>query len=537
MNIRCWLVAALSLTVFLARHGAAESPEKISFNADVRPILSDKCFACHGFDSKKRQANLRLDTLEGATTPVDGGVAIVPGDLEKSQLWQRINSSDQSTLMPPASSHKNLTAEEKETLKRWIVQGAPYQKHWAFEALAPITPPQASVVNPIDAFISARLATEGLKLSPVADKEVLVRRVAFALTGLPPTITQVDAYLNDSSADAYEKMVDRFLDSQHYGEEMARHWLDVARYADTHGMHLDNERQTWAYRDWVIGAFNRNLTFDQFTIEQLAGDLLPNATQAQLTATGFNRCNVTTSEGGSINEELLYRYAVDRASTTMQAWLGLTGGCAVCHDHKFDPITQKEFYSFYAFFNSAADPAMDGNALLTQPVLKLTSDEAKEKLAALDRSLAEKQKQIDEEAAHTPYKDPAESVGSGDASTPTVQVIETVWMEDEFPAGGKLQASPGQPTQFVSASEENKVYSGQKSVKRTDPGLAQDVWDNAKKPLRIPAQAKIFAYVWLDPSNAPKSIMLQFFKNGWDHRAVWGDYDVIPWEPPVRLSA
>ena len=366
---RCWMLAALSLITLPDQFTQAEIPEKLSFNTHVRPILSDKCFACHGFDSKKRQAELRLDTLEGATAVVEGVAAIVPGQLDKSQLWQRVNSTDPDDIMPPPSSHKKLTDDEKEILRRWIEQGAPYQKHWAFESIQPVAPPASPSANPIDAFVAARLASAQLKLAPPAEKEILVRRVAFALTGLPPTIEQVDAYMGDASMDAYDKMVDRFLDSQHFGEEMARHWLDVARYADTHGMHLDNERQTWAYRDWVIGSFNRNMPFDQFTIEQLAGDLLPNPTYEQLTATGFNRCNVTTSEGGSINEELLYRYAVDRASTTMQAWLGLTGGCAVCHDHKFDPITQKEFYSFYAFFNSAADPAMDGNAMSTQPVL------------------------------------------------------------------------------------------------------------------------------------------------------------------------
>ncbi len=529
---RYWLLAALSFVAIINSSTHADVPEKLSFNTHVRPILSDKCFACHGFDSKKRQADLRLDTVEGATTAAEGkAAAIVPGQVEKSELWLRINATDASEIMPPPTSHKALTPDEKEILKRWIEQGAVYQKHWAFENIGNIAPPARPAANPIDAFIVDRLAREGLQPAAQASQEVLVRRVAFALTGLPPTIAEVDTYLNDSSMDAYEKMVDRFLDSEHFGEEMARHWLDVARYADTHGMHLDNERQTWAYRDWVIGAFNRNLPFDQFTIEQLAGDLLPEATQDQLTATGFNRCNVTTSEGGSINEELLYRYAVDRASTTMQAWLGLTGGCAVCHDHKFDPITQKEFYSFYAFFNSAADPAMDGNALLTQPVLKLHSAETKDKLAALDQSIAEKQKLLDAEAAQLVYADPADPIKADVEMPPqpSMRVVENVWMEDEFPTGGKLHASPGAPTQFVTAGGDNQVFSGKKSVKRSDAGLAQDVWDNATRPLKLPGQGKIFAYVWMDPANTPKSIMLQFFKNGWDHRAVWGDYDAIDW--------
>ncbi|MCY2981375.1 MAG: PSD1 and planctomycete cytochrome C domain-containing protein [Planctomycetota bacterium] len=504
---------------------AASERETISFNIHVRPILSDKCFACHGFDSTKRQAELRLDTSEGSRENHNGRAAIVGKDLAASEMWRRITTTDESELMPPAESHKTLSAKEKEIIRLWIEQGAIYQKHWAFEDLAKSELPlNETATHPIDAFIASRLAEHSLKLAPEAEKETLIRRVAFALIGLPPTVEEVELYLEDSSADAYEKMVDRYLASQRFGEEMARHWLDVARYADTHGMHLDNERQTWAYRDWVISAFNRNLPFDRFTIEQLAGDLLPEPTTDQIVATGFNRCNVTTSEGGSIDDELIYRYAVDRASTTMQTWLGLTGGCAVCHDHKFDPITQKEFYQFYAFFHSAADPAMDGNALLTQPVLKLQTEEFREQLKAMDSDIAVKQQQIAAEVMKVNYVDPASI-----APPPLISATETVWMEDDFPPSGKVQASPGAPTQFVAASEGNQVLSGQRSLKRTDKGLAQDVWDQATIPLTISAEANIFANVWLDPANPPRSIMLQFFKGGWNHRAVWGDYNAIEW--------
>lgn len=505
-------------------------PDKILFNQHVRPILSDKCFACHGFDSKKRQAELRLDTEEGALTGHGDSTPITPGNLDKSEVWKRIIATDSESVMPPKETHKSLTAREIEIVKRWIEQGAAYQKHWAFEppvAALPTVANNNGQLNPIDLFIEQRLNREGLALSPEASKEILIRRVSFALTGLPPTIAETERFLSDTSPDAYESMVDRYLANEHFGEEMARHWLDVARYADTHGMHLDNERQTWAYRDWVVSAFNRNLPFDAFTKDQIAGDLAPNATPEQLIATGYNRCNVTTSEGGSIDDELLYRYAVDRASTTMQTWMGLTGGCAVCHDHKFDPITQKEFYSFYAFFNSAADPAMDGNALLTQPVLKLENEESRAKLAQFDAQIMSKQQEIDSAVAKVTYNDPAKI-----EPAPTAVTIEDIWMDDDFPSTGKLQASPGAPTMFVSADAGTAVFSGQKALKRTDAGLAQDVWEGASVPLNIPQDGVLFAYVWLDPSNAPRSIMMQYFKNGWMHRGVWGDYEVIPWGAP-----
>ncbi len=351
----------------------------------------------------------------------------------------------------------------------------------------------------------------------------MIRRVAFALTGLPPTIEELDRFLADTSEQAYESMVDRYLQSTHFGEEMARHWLDVARYADTHGMHLDNERETWAYRDWVVRAFNNNLPFDQFTIEQLAGDLLPNPTQDQLIATGYNRCNVTSSEGGSIDAELLYRYAVDRTSTTMQTWMGLTGGCAVCHDHKFDPISQRDFYSMYAFFNSAADPAMDGNALLTEPVIRIESEATKRKIVELDQQLSEVAKRMDELAKSVAYTDPATLV-----PPPQPSEAETIWLDDSFPDGGNITAA-GAPLQFVEANESLGVASSKKAIQRTEPGLGQDVWESTSNPLSVPYEGKLIAYVWLDPKNPPKSIMLQYKKNEWQHRAVWGDYDAIPW--------
>ncbi|MBU6239962.1 MAG: DUF1553 domain-containing protein [Planctomycetes bacterium] len=529
MAYRCILAGLIlpwTLTLSMCVFSSARAEDALTFNRDIRPILADKCFACHGFDEKKRESGLRLDTQEGATSPRDGVTAIVPGNLNESAAWQRILSQDPDLKMPPPESHKELDPSEIERIKKWIEQGAAYQKHWAFEPIAHANVPAmpSGGRNPIDAFLAERLGRESLSMAPEADKSVLIRRVAFALTGLPPTLQELETYLGDDSADAYEKMVDRYLKSIHYGEEMARHWLDIARYADTHGLHLDNERQMWAYRDWVVNSFNRNQTFDQFTIEQLAGDLLPNPSQDQLTATGFNRCNVTTSEGGSIDDEYYYRYAVDRTSTMAATWMGLTAGCAVCHDHKFDPISAKEFYSMYAFFNASADPAMDGNALLTQPVMKLEKSDDGQKLAEMDQRISQAVAELEQAVQKLTYNDPAKAEPRIEPMT-----LETVWMDDAFPPDGNLFASPGQPTMFVSSDANNPVFSGSKSLKRTDPGLAQDVWDQAKTPLAIPQQGKIFAQVYLDPSNMPQSIMIQFFKNGWLHRAMWGNYDAIPW--------
>lgn len=403
------LALAISLTAASVTHAGEEV---LRFNRDIRPVLAETCFRCHGPGVKK--AGLRLDQRDAALKASESGeIPIVPGKIEESEIIRRILSDDESEVMPPPSAKKPLTPEQKNLLKRWVEQGAPYEPHWSYttpvkDPIPHLEKPASSTANPIDAFIAGRLQREGLTMSPEADKETLIRRVAFALTGLPPTPREVDAFLGDSSAKSYENMVERYLFSPRYGEEMARHWLDVARYADTHGLHLDNERQMWPYRDWVIKSFNDNQPFDRFTVEQLAGDLLPTPTTDQLVATGFNRCGVTTSEGGSIEAEWYFRNAVERASTMAETWMGMTAGCAVCHDHKFDPLSAQEFYSLYAFFYSAAGPAMDGNALLHEPTLKLPTPSQKEKLAALDAQLAEVRKELDKTRRSLAYRDPAE---------------------------------------------------------------------------------------------------------------------------------
>ncbi len=517
------LSAVLPLLVLGSIPGFA-APGSVQFNRDIRPLLSDNCFACHGFDAKKRKAGLRLDTAEGAFAPnKDGRVAIKPGDLAGSELWKRLQTTDPDDVMPPPETHKSLTAAQKDTLKRWIEQGASYQKHWAFEPIASPTIPPAqpgqTSWNPIDRFIAARLATDGLKPSPEADRTTLIRRLSFDLRGLPPTVAEVDAFLADTESKAYERLVERFLDTPQYGEQMARHWLDVARYADTHGMHLDNERQMWAYRDWVVSAFNRNLPFDRFTVEQLAGDQLPSPTQDQFVATGFNRCNVTTGEGGSIDAEWLFRYAVDRASTTAQTWLGLTAGCAVCHDHKFDPVSQKEFYSLYAFFYSSADPAMDGNALRTMPTVQLMAEEDTKRIADFDAGIRSAEDQLNTAVDRLVYVDPATL-----DPRPAARDEDVVWFDEEIPAGFRVQGSPG----FVTV-DAGQVFSGKKALRRQETGLGQDVFEADAGRLAVPAQARLYAHAYLDPANPPKAIMLQFNTDGWDHRAVWGDPDAIGW--------
>jgi hypothetical protein len=329
---------------------------RVDFTRQIRPLLSDRCFRCHGPDASRRKAELRLDLREGAFKKLPAGWAIVkPGDPAKSELVRRITTEEIEDAMPPAESHLSLSEDEKALLARWVAEGADYKPHWSFAPVPIITPPSApgsAPLNPIDAFVRARLEPEGLAPAPSAPREVLIRRVAFDLTGLPPSLDEIDAFLADRSPGAYDRMVDRYLESPAYGERMAVDWLDLARYADTYGYQNDVERDMSAYRDWVVEAFNRNLPYDQFLTWQLAGDLLPGATREQRIATAFNRLHRQTNEGGSVEEEFRTEYVVDRVNTFGTAMLGLTVECARCHDHRFDPITQRDYYALSAFFNS-----------------------------------------------------------------------------------------------------------------------------------------------------------------------------------------
>lgn len=522
-----WLglgLAALGGTAGLA--GAAEAgPSHVQFNRDIRPILSDTCFPCHGFDAGKRKADLRLDIPEGATAPHKGWQAIKPGDLAGSELWRRINSRDPKVMMPPPSSGKKLWPEQISTLRDWIQAGAVYQKHWAF--VAPVRPELPAVKkadwprNDIDRFILATLEAKHLEPNPEADKETLIRRVTLDLTGLPPTPAEVDAFLADHEPGAYERVVDRLLDSPRYGEEMARYWLDVARYGDTHGLHLDNERSIWPYRDWVVSAFNTNLSYDKFTIWQLAGDLLPSPTREEMVASGFNRCNVSTSEGGAIDEEFQVRYAIDRVATTSTAWMGLTMGCAVCHDHKLDPITQKEFYEVFAIFNNISENAMDGNALLPPPSMQLPTPEQSKEIAGFDNQIKDLESKLHDAVSSLGYADPAIVTNA-----PKPAAKEIIWVEDDFPAKAKVHND--QPGKWVTR-DEGPVLSGERSLRRSAKGLHQVYFEEGPEPLTVQPGDKFFAYVYLDPKDPPKAIMLQYHTDNWDHRANWGDQDVIPY--------
>jgi len=378
---------ALGLGLLLASPPRVAADDKVQYNRDIQPILLEHCLACHGADAEARKADLRLDVRDDA---IEMG-AIEPGDPDASSLVERIHSTEPLEVMPPPQAHKTLTDEEKELLTRWIAQGAEYQAHWALVGPVRPDPPKVQdeswIRNPIDGFVLAKMEANGLKPAPEADRRTLARRVSLDLTGLPPKPADVEAFVNDQSANAYEKYVDALLESPAWGEHRGRYWLDVARYADTHGYHFDNYREMWSYRDWVINAFNQNMPFDQFTIEQLAGDLIPGATLDQQIASGFNRNAMSTNEGGTIAEENLVEYTRDRTETVSATWLGLTMGCAVCHDHKFDPISQREFFELSAFFNNTTQGAYDGNIKDTPPVIVVPDPDDRDRWAELPAAI------------------------------------------------------------------------------------------------------------------------------------------------------
>ena len=373
----------------------------IDFNRDIRPILSENCFYCHGQDANKREGKLRLDVRKAAIAHD----AFVPGEAEKSEIIYRVETDDEDDLMPPPDSNRILTTEEKELLRRWVDEGAQYQDHWAFVAPEKSEPPcvedQQWPQNPIDHFVLAKLEGLGVSPSPEANRETLIKRLSIDLIGLPPTPAEVDAFLNDQSPEAYEKLVDRLLASPHYGERMALPWLDAARYADSNGFQQDGDTWQWLWRDWVVQALNDDIPFDQFTIWQLAGDLLPNATNEQKVATGFNRNHLNNGEGGAIPEEQRFVILFDRMETTATTWLGLTATCAQCHDHKYDPLTMKDYYSMMDAFNRVPESGRPGRQSsrirVANPFIELPTKENKERIAAFEAEIKGLQKAADKE--------------------------------------------------------------------------------------------------------------------------------------------
>lgn len=378
---KCLLVLVPSLSV----------AEEIRFDRDIRPILSDRCFYCHGPDEEHREAELRLDLKETAFADRDGVSPVTPGDLTKSLIWQRIISDDEYEMMPPPDSNKELSPKEKELIRKWIEQGAKWTDHWSFITPQLPNPPtvQAEVPpqNPIDQFIFHELHSVGLNPSSEANRRALIRRLSFDLTGLPPTPEEVNQFLADKSPSAYEKLVDRLLASPHYGERMAVMWLDAARYGDTSVFHADGPRDMWAWRDRVVQAYNENMPFDRFSILQLAGDLVPDATVEEKILAGFNRNNGTTDEGGAIAEEYRVEYAVDRVKTTSTVWLGLSMECAQCHDHKYDPISQEDYYRFYAYFNVSADGGMQTRKGNAAPLLEVPDREKEKQIPSKEKEI------------------------------------------------------------------------------------------------------------------------------------------------------
>lgn len=380
-------IVVLAYTCSSSAGAGAIASGEVDYNFHIRPILSDKCFKCHGPDAKQRKADLRLDTEEGAFAALKdqpGHFAIVPGELEKSDLWLRITSTDTSQVMPPPSSNLFLTKDEIDLIGKWIKQGAKYKPHWAF--IPPEQPELPNVrkkkwpLNEIDYFTLASMEAHGLSPNEEANKDLLLKRLAFDLTGLPPSLELQERFLQDESPEAYEKVVDELLANPHYGEKMAVHWLDVARYADSHGYQDDGLRTMWPWRDWVIHAFNENYSYDKFLTWQLAGDLLPQPTKEMLLATGFNRNHKITQEGGVIDEEYRIEYVTDRTNTFGKAFLGLTFECAKCHDHKYDPISQKDYYSAFTFFNQVPEKGIFGTidaSFADPPNMKITDEDVK----------------------------------------------------------------------------------------------------------------------------------------------------------------
>jgi hypothetical protein len=530
-----WLLLVCCRGAYAEPSGA---PAPIDYTRQVRQILSNHCYACHGPDEAQRQAGLRLDQKDSAFSTLESGErAIVAGSSDRSALVARITTTDASQLMPPPDAGKPLSAEQIDILRKWIDQGATWDEHWAYRPIArPVVPPVYGAAWPrteIDHFILARLEREGLQPEPEADKSTLIRRLSFDLTGLPPTPAEVESFVSDARADAYERLVDRLLASPRYGERMAQKWLDLARYADTNGYHIDNHRTMWLYRDWVIDAFNRNLPFDQFTIEQMAGDLLPGASQEQQIASGFHRNVMVNFEGGADPAEYLSKYIVDRVTTTATVFLGTTLACTECHDHKYDPFTQREFYQLYAYFHNVPEEGLDGQKQNPKPSMRIASEEQNAELATLVAQAQAVEGEI--AAALAKHREAVHAAPVEPAAVPS----EFVWVDDALPEGAAPEGDVKKGDTWPFVASPQPVLNGRSAIRLEAKEMAQHVFTGARRPLVIGEGDKLVAHVWIDPANPPQEIMLQFNDGGsWEHRALWGG-DKIAWgkeNSPSRLA-
>ena len=514
--------------------GAALPPDRgpdaeaaVDFSRDIRPILSNHCFACHGPDEQQRQAGLRLDEPSGLFARRRGRAIVAPGNVAESTLLRRVHTTDEEAVMPPPEFGKPLSPGQVELLQKWVEQGATWSSHWSYRPVERPPLPQVRQADwprtGIDYFVLARMEQAGLAPNPEAERRQLARRLYLDLIGLPPTPAEVEAFVADPNPDAYERLVDRLLASPHYGERWAVHWLDLARFADTNGYHIDNHRDMWLWREWVIGAFNRNLPFDQFTIEQLAGDLLPGATTEQRIASGFHRNVMVNFEGGADPKEYLTKYIVDRVNTTGTVWLGSSLACAECHDHKYDPFTQRDFYQLYAIFHNVPEKGLDGEKTNPVPSLRVPSPEQAQRLTQLRSESAAASAALE---AATQEVQVAESPGDKSRR-------EFVWVEDQPPPGAKLgQIGPG----WEWSQPQEPRWSGNRASKRKAQGLSQHYFEQVADALRIGPGDELFAWAYLDPDDPPRSLMLQWNDGSWEHRVSWGDEAAIPWGQPGTPS-
>ncbi len=517
------LKSLFALLFFLTAAGQAADAERIYFDKDIRPILADKCYACHGPDPAQRQAELRLDTKAGAFSEPSGYPIIVPGEPENSELVRRITHPDLERRMPPQHSNRQPTQAQIDTLVEWVAQGAEWEEHWVYNLPQRVEPPDVKnsdwAQNAIDEFILGRLEAEGFKPASEADKRILIRRLSFDLTGLLPTPTEVNRFLKDKRPDAYEALVNRLLATPQYGERMAMYWLDLVRYADTSGYHADENVSIWPYRDYVIRAFNENMPFDQFTLENLAGDLLPHSTREQKVASGYNRLNQTTSEGGAQAKEYLAIYAADRVRTTASVWLGATLGCAQCHEHKFDPYTAKDFYSFAAFFADVEGPGVYGGGSKWEPVVMLPTLEQHTALQEIDNELT-KLRRVFEASSPALAAEQARWEAEILSLIRSTERADFAWVDDAQANGGRTEGE----WQFVSQNEA-PVFSKQYARKQVAAAeqTRQHRFRGATRKFTVAQGDRLFAYIWIEPGNPPQTLMLQWNDGNWEHRAFWGE--------------